>query len=101
VNAEWEFVDIGTLAAEIEDSNLGVGYPTVEAGLRVWLFRVSCSSLRNLRLNEDRISRRRRTDLVLAVAVASCWSSGHLECCFGKVALLANWFVDEVEVEVE
>ena len=43
----------------------------------------------------------RRTDLVLAVAVASCWSSGHLECCFGKVALLANWCVDEVEVEVE
>lgn len=43
----------------------------------------------------------RRTHFVLAVAVASCWSSGHLECCFGKVALLTNWYVDEVEVEVE
>jgi hypothetical protein len=101
VNAERKLVDICALAAEIEDSNLGVGYTTVEARLRVWLFRVSCSSLRNLRLNEDRISRRRRTDLVLAVAVASRWSSGHLECCFVVVALLANWFVDDVEDEVD
>jgi hypothetical protein len=33
VDAEGEVVDAGTLAAEIEDPDLGVGYTTVEAGL--------------------------------------------------------------------
>lgn len=33
VNAQGEVVDIGTLAAQIEDLDLGVGYTTVEPGL--------------------------------------------------------------------
>jgi hypothetical protein len=37
VHAEREFVDIGTLASEIEDADLRVGYTTVETRLRVWL----------------------------------------------------------------
>ena len=40
VDAEGEFVDVGTLAAEIEDADLGVGHTTVEAGLGVRLRRV-------------------------------------------------------------
>ena len=51
VDAERELVDVGTLASEIEDADLGVGYTTVEAGLRVWL--------------------------VLAVAVATSWTASH------------------------
>jgi hypothetical protein len=31
VNAKREFVDIGTLSSEIEDTNLRVGYTTVES----------------------------------------------------------------------
>jgi len=37
VNAEGKFVDIRTLATEVEDTNLRVGYTTVESGFRVWL----------------------------------------------------------------
>jgi len=37
VDAEREFVDIGTLSPKIEDTNLGVRYTTVESRLRVWL----------------------------------------------------------------
>lgn len=37
VDAEREVIDGGTLAAEIEDANLGVGHTTVEARLRVRL----------------------------------------------------------------
>lgn len=37
VNAEREVVDIGTLAAEIEDANLGVGDTTVETRLGIRL----------------------------------------------------------------
>ena len=37
VDASWELVDVGTLTAQIEDTNLWVGYTTVEAGLWVWL----------------------------------------------------------------
>jgi hypothetical protein len=37
VDAEREVVDVGTLAAEIEDANLGVGDTTVEARLGVRL----------------------------------------------------------------
>lgn len=37
MDAEGEFIDVGTLAAKVEDADFGVGYTTVEAGLRVWL----------------------------------------------------------------
>lgn len=43
VDAEREVVDVGTLAAEIEDANLGVGDTTVEARLGV---RLRCVSTR-------------------------------------------------------
>jgi len=43
VNAEREIVDVRTLSAKVEDSDLGVGYTTVEAGL-------------GIRLGEDRVS---------------------------------------------
>jgi hypothetical protein len=35
VNAERELVDVGTLTTEVEDTDLGVGYTTVEARLGV------------------------------------------------------------------
>jgi hypothetical protein len=37
VNAEGKFVDICTLATEVEDTNLRVGYTTVESRLGIWL----------------------------------------------------------------
>lgn len=37
MNAERELVDIGLLATEIEDTDLRVGYTTVEPGFGVWL----------------------------------------------------------------
>lgn len=37
VDAEREVVNVRTLAAQVEDTNLGVGYTTVESGLGVGL----------------------------------------------------------------
>ena len=39
VDAERKFVDVGTFAAEIKNADLGVGNTTVEARLRIWLYR--------------------------------------------------------------
>lgn len=39
VDAEREFIDVGALATEIEDTDFGVWNTTVEAGLGVWLWR--------------------------------------------------------------
>lgn len=38
MDTERELIDTSTLASEVEDTNLGVGYTTVEAGLGVRLF---------------------------------------------------------------
>jgi len=51
MDAGWEFVDTGLLSAKVVNANLRVRYTTVEAGFWVWL--------------------------VLAVAIASCWTSRH------------------------
>ena len=37
VDAERKFIDVGTLAAQIENTNLGIGDTAVEAGLGIWL----------------------------------------------------------------
>lgn len=37
MDAEGEFVDSRTLAAKVEDTDLGVGHTTIEAGFGVWL----------------------------------------------------------------
>ena len=37
MHAEREFIDVGSLAAKVEDSDLGIGDTTVEAGFGVWL----------------------------------------------------------------
>ena len=39
MNTEREVIDIGTLATEIKDADLGVGYTTIEARFRIWLGR--------------------------------------------------------------
>jgi len=51
MDASWEFVDTGTLSAEIVDTKFWVRYTTIEAGL--WV------------------------RLVLAVTITSCWASCH------------------------
>ena len=48
VNAERELVDVGLLATEIEDANLGVGDTTVEARLRVRLLSITVSGMFSL-----------------------------------------------------
>lgn len=37
VDAEGKFVDVRTLSAKVEDTDLRIGNTTVEAGLWVWL----------------------------------------------------------------
>ena len=37
MNAKGKFIDVGTLAAEIENADFGIGDTTVEARLWVWL----------------------------------------------------------------
>lgn len=37
VDAEGEFIDVGTLATQIENANFGVWDTAVEAGLGIWL----------------------------------------------------------------
>jgi hypothetical protein len=39
VHTEREFIDVGALASEVEDADLGIGYTTVESRLRVGLQR--------------------------------------------------------------
>jgi len=50
----WKFVDTGFLPTQIKDADFGVWNTTVEAGFGIWL--------------------------VLAVAVATCWTSRHCGC---------------------
>ena len=40
MDAAGELIDASTLAAEIEDADLWVGYTTIEARLGVWLYRI-------------------------------------------------------------
>ena len=37
VDAEGELIDVGTLAAKVEDADFGIGNTTVEAGFGIWL----------------------------------------------------------------
>lgn len=37
MDAEGEFINVGTLAAKVKDTDLGVRHTTVEARLGVWL----------------------------------------------------------------
>jgi hypothetical protein len=75
VNAEREVVDVGTLATEIEDANLGVGYTTVEARLGVRLRKVlAVAHHRDMRyevqLSEVLRSHRRATLMTFATILA-------------------------------
>ena len=42
--AQREFIDVGSLAAQVEDADLGIGHTTVEAGLWVRLAGVRMSA---------------------------------------------------------
>jgi len=42
MDAQGEFIDVGALAAEVEDADLGIGNTTIEAGLGIWLNRTIC-----------------------------------------------------------
>lgn len=37
MDAKGKFIDVGTLAAQIENANLGIGDTAIEAGLGIWL----------------------------------------------------------------
>jgi hypothetical protein len=79
VDAERELIDVGTLAAEIEDADLGVGHTTVEARLGVlWPISVLLSpwTLSTL-FSQGSLGLTYR--LVLAVPIATGGSAGHLE----------------------
>lgn len=38
MDAEGEFIDVGTLAAQVENADFRIGDTTVEAGLGIWLW---------------------------------------------------------------
>jgi hypothetical protein len=76
VDAEGELVNVGTLAAKVEDADFGVGYTTVEARLGVLKPGVSLRSRSFLSLPAWTYR------LVLAVPVATGGTSGHrVGCC--------------------
>jgi len=52
MNAGREIINTSLLPTQVEDADLRIGHTTVEAGFGIWL--------------------------VLAVAVTSCWTTGHL-----------------------
>jgi len=101
VNAEGELVDVGLLATEIEDANLGVGDTTVEARLRVRLLSITVSGMFSLsspsfstphapippsfaiqvvqQVSSVGGGRRNLSYLVLAVAVTSRGTTGHFD----------------------
>lgn len=101
MNAEGELVDVGLLATEIEDANLGVGNTTVEARLRVRLLSITVSGMFSRRRCPlpsphapfpssfalqvlQRFSsvcggRQNISYLVLAVAVTSRGTTGHFD----------------------
>lgn len=69
VDAERELVDVGTLTAEVEDADLGIGHTTVEARLGVLQALISLQNFVFLSVITYR--------LVLAVPVAAGGSPGH------------------------
>jgi hypothetical protein len=97
VDAEGKLVNIRTLSAKIEDSDLRIGDTTVEAGLGIGLEDMSVLIQRSTPfLHAGAIvmswwqskldsptrasnSSRERTHLVLAVTVTSRWAACHLE----------------------
>lgn len=102
MNAEGELVDVGLLATEIEDANLGVGDTTVEARLRVRLLSIAVSGMFSLvvvvhfpsphtpipssfalqvlqRFSSVCGDRQNISYLVLAVAVTSRGTTGHFD----------------------
>lgn len=44
MHAEREFIDVRTLAAEVEDTDFGIGYTTVETGFGIWLLKNTLSA---------------------------------------------------------
>lgn len=71
VDAEREVVDNGTLAAKIEDANLGVGDTTVEARLGVRLYRKTSSQRTVLLCSYFLLARRRKFSLLSTRAAIS------------------------------
>lgn len=39
MNTKGEFIDVRSLAAKVENADLGVGHTAIETGLRIWLFK--------------------------------------------------------------
>jgi len=42
MDAQGEFINVGALAAKVEDADLGIGNTTIEAGFGVWLKKTEC-----------------------------------------------------------
>lgn len=76
VDAEREIVDGGTLAAEIEDANLGVGHTTVEARLGVRLETdKTCQRTRGHDIATEQNPSRQKKSLLLPIHLSTQKSS--------------------------
>lgn len=109
VDAEREFIHIGTFSAQIEDADFGVGDTAVEARFRIRLSRDGIS----IREDNETVhldhgagmiwaildicawsvlcgALKVEAHLVLAVAITSCRTTSHLVVVYNEQALLAN-----------
>ncbi len=86
VYAQGELVDVGTLAAEIEDSDLRVWYTTVEAGFRVRL-QMRSVSRSYMQTSEDSfgVVDGNPADQSHHADAASSFSSSHIRYCTSNV----------------
>jgi len=93
VDAERKFIDVGALAAEVEDADFGVGNTAVEAGFGVRLLRYSCQYVSRLsRLNKGYRAQglRRRIKPEAGFRAAAIWSEGEYRpcsCSSGSISL--------------
>jgi hypothetical protein len=78
MDAEREVINTSSLSSKIENSDLRIGYTTVESGFWVWLFHCQFGSSSQIISLEEWLSWE-STDLVLAVTVTSSWTAGHLD----------------------
>ena len=72
VNAEGKFIDICTLATEVEDTDLRIGYTTVESGFWIWLEKSVKSHRTQGHFFDQRASNRRDLDTIVFCSALCC-----------------------------
>jgi hypothetical protein len=74
VNAEGKFVDICTLATEVEDTNLRIGYTTIESRFWIWLQRLAELFRSHGRISGEKASTRCDLNAMMPASPLECGS---------------------------